>query len=71
MSVSDFLDIADETPKWKRDATQLGIETNYVFDMADSFWEASIEWFGELHTEAGETEREAVNSLIFKLKLDA
>ncbi len=71
MSVSDFLDIPEEVPKWKREAAQLGIETNYVFHMADSFWEASIDWFGNVETQCGETEREAVNSLIFKLKLDA
>ena len=71
MSVSDFLDMADEVPKWKRDAAQMGIKTFYVFDMADSYWEASIDWFGEAETQCGETEREAVNSLIFKLKLDA
>lgn len=71
MSVSDFLDMANEVPKWKRDATQMGIKTHYVFDMADSYWEASIDWFGDVETQCGETEREAVNSLIFKLKLDA
>lgn len=70
MSVSDFLDMPEEVPKWKRDAAQLGIETFFVFDMADSFWEATVEWFGEVHTECGETEREAVNALRFRLKLD-
>ena len=70
MSVSDFLEMPDEVPQWKRDAAQMGIKTHYVFDMADSYWEASIDWFGEVETQCGETEREAVNSLIFKLKLD-
>jgi len=67
MSITDFLDIPEEVPKWKRDAATMGIETNYIFDMADSYWEASVEWFGEIQTEAGETEREAVNSLLFKI----
>jgi hypothetical protein len=70
MSVSDFLDLPDEAPKWKQDAAQLGIQTFFVFDMADSYWEANLEWFGEAHTECGETEREAVIALLFRLKLD-
>jgi len=68
--INDFLDVADEAPRWKKDAKRLGIETFYVFDMSDSYWEASIELFGEVETQCGETEREAVNSLMFKLKLD-
>jgi hypothetical protein len=38
--------------------------------MSDSYWEASIELFGEVETQCGETEREAVISLMFKLKLE-
>ena len=68
--INDFLDVADEVPRWKKDAKRLGIETFYVFDMSDSYWEASIELFGVVETQCGETEREAVNSLMFKLKLD-
>jgi hypothetical protein len=68
--VNDFLDVAESAPRWKQDAKRLGIETFYVFDMSDSYWEASIELFGEVKTQCGETEREAVSSLIFKLKLD-
>jgi hypothetical protein len=68
--VNDFLDVAESAPRWKQDAKRLGIETFYVFDMSDSYWEASIEIFGDVETQCGETEREAVISLMFKLKLD-
>jgi hypothetical protein len=68
--VNDFLDVAGDVPRWKQDAKRLGIQTFYVFDMADSYWEASIEIFGHVETQCGETEREAVISLMFKLKLD-
>lgn len=67
---SDFLDMVEGVPRWKQDAERLGIETSYIFDMSDSYWEASIELFGEVETQCGETEREAVISLMFKLKLD-
>ena len=64
--MNDLLDIPDSTPPWKLRAENLGIETSIP---DGERWLAEIEMFGVIEHESGDTEREAVNALIYRLKL--
>ena len=59
--------VPDETPAWKANATHLGIETERVVDGEDSFWRASVEWFGETLKQEGNTEQQAVTLLVYRI----
>lgn len=62
----DLLSLPDLPPAWKIHAGILGIETE---QNEDGGWTARIEMFGEVESEPGDTEQQAVNLLIFRLKL--
>jgi hypothetical protein len=62
-----MFDMPNETPPWKQQAESLGIETECIEE--DAKWTASIEWWGDSEAESAETEKMAVEALIFRLEL--
>lgn len=61
-----FQPIPESKPAWKIHADMIGIETQ----QDETGWTARIELFGKVESEPGDTEQQAVNLLIYKMKLN-
>lgn len=71
----ELINVEPAKPRWAELASVHGIETESVFNPGRFsgepvlMWNASIELFGEIETETGESPREAVVRLIHRLQL--
>ncbi len=63
--MDDLLNLPELPPAWKVHAGLIGIET----EQDETGWTARIELFGTVESEPGDTEQQAVNLLIYRLKL--
>jgi hypothetical protein len=63
--MDDLISLPESKPAWKIHAGLIGIET----EQDETGWTARIELFGEVESEAGDTEQQAVNLLIYRLNL--
>jgi hypothetical protein len=65
--MNNLFDMAEEWPAWKIEADRLGIVTKHNEDAG--MWSAEIDMFNAIEHESAETEKLAVEALIFRLKL--
>lgn len=62
-----LFDLPEEWPAWKLDADRLGIVTKHNDQSGE--WSAEIDLFRAIEHESAETEKLAVEALIYRLKL--
>ena len=65
--MEDLFNIEPTAPKWRELADMHGITANLIEETGK--WTAWVEWFGQAEMTCGDTEKEAVVSLIHRLKL--
>jgi hypothetical protein len=75
--MTELFDIEPTAPKWRKLAEIHGIKSGAAKVMKreggatyyEDLFVASISWFGTVESDSGETEKEAVITLIHRLKL--
>jgi hypothetical protein len=67
--MTELFNLPEETPPWQEIASRHGITTKTWSEMGISISQASIEMFGRIEYETGETAQEAVTALAYRLKL--
>lgn len=65
--MDDLFNIEPTAPKWRELADLHGITANLIKETGE--WTAWVEWFGKAEMTCGDTEKEAVVSLIHRLRL--
>ena len=65
--MDDLFNIEPTAPRWRELADMHGITANLIEETGE--WTAWVEWFGEAEMTCGDTEKEAVVSLLHRLKL--
>jgi hypothetical protein len=63
----DITKMEPTAPNWRELADMHGITANLIEETGK--WTAWVEWFGEAEMTCGDTEKEAVVSLLHRLKL--
>ena len=65
--MTELFDIEPTVPKWRKIAEIHGITATHREESGE--WTAWVEWFRSVEMAGGETEKEAVVTLIHRLKL--
>ena len=65
--MDDLFNIEPTAPKWQELADIHGITANLIKETGE--WTAWVEWFHSVEMAGGDTEKEAVVSLIHRLRL--